>query len=307
MKSILGYLKDFWKKDFDLPVYSLTVLGLVIAITLNYTYDFEDRILDSFLRQPIYFLYNFLYYGAAYFYVIALYLLFKRDIPGLYSKDFWIRGLFFMALLAFKAYFLWGADWISRDLSKGDYYMQVKTLMAVRTLVAYGLGLLLFYMLVDKVKSNWYGMTTKGFNWRPYFFMLLFMIPLIAFAATQPDFLRSYPRFRPSYFGEEYWTYFAIYEPFYLAGFVMVEWMFRGFLVVGMVHLLGHRAILPAAAVYCIFHFGKPMGECISSFFGGYILGVFAYYTRSIWGGIIVHMGIALMMDLAALLAKYGW
>ena len=50
---------------------------------------------------------------------------------------------------------------------------------------------------------------------------------------------------------------------------------------------------------------GAVAGALISSFFGGYILGVFAYYSRSIWGGIIVHMGIALLMDLAAVLAKY--
>jgi hypothetical protein len=55
-------------------------------------------------------------------------------------------------------------------------------------------------------------------------------------------------------------------------------------------------------SVYCFLHFGKPMGEAISSIFGGYILGVIAYNTKSISGGIIVHMGVAWMMDFFAYL-----
>jgi hypothetical protein len=37
--------------------------------------------------------------------------------------------------------------------------------------------------------------------------------------------------------------------------------------------------------------------KAISFVFGGYLLGVIAYETKSIWGGIIVHVGIAWMME----------
>ena len=37
------------------------------------------------------------------------------------------------------------------------------------------------------------------------------------------------------------------------------------------------------AATYAALHFGKPMGETISSIFGGYILGVIALYNHSNW------------------------
>lgn len=305
MKTILKYLKDFWKIDFDPPVYLLTILGLSVAIFFNYKYDFEDSILDSYYKQNIYFFYSFLYYGAAYYYVIALYLIFKRDIPKLKTRAFWISSLFFIGLLSFKSFFWWGTNWIPKGLPRADHYFYTKTILASKTVIIHTIGLVLFYKTIEKVKSNWYGLTTPDFNWRPYALMLLIMVPLIGFASTQPDFLASYPKLKMAYFKESYWSYFMTYEPVYLMGFVMVEWLFRGFLVIGMVHLLGHRAILPAAALYCTFHFGKPAGECISSFFGGYILGVFAYYSKSIWGGIIVHMGIALMMDLGAVLGKW--
>ncbi len=306
MKSILQYLQKFWKTDFDPLIYALTILGLGIAIYFNYLYDFEDSIVDSYRKQPISLLYYFLYYGAAYYYVIALYLIFKRDIPGLKSRQFVIKSLFVLALIAFKVFFYFDETWTDAGMALHERYAYIKTSKAIASVSIYTIGLIVFYYFFEKDKSNWYGLTTKGFNWRPYAIMLLIMVPLIAMAATQPDFLKAYPRFKTHYFETGYWFYFSIYEPFYLLGFVMVEWLFRGFLVVGMVHLLGHRAILPAAAFYCVFHFGKPLGECISSFFGGYILGVFAYYSRSIWGGIIVHMGIALLMDLAAIFVKFA-
>jgi hypothetical protein len=71
-----------------------------------------------------------------------------------------------------------------------------------------------------------------------------------------------------------------------------------------MMGVLGRGAVLSMAVLYCTLHFGKPMGEAISSIFGGYILGVVAYETKSIWGGVIVHIGIAWMMEIIAFLQK---
>ena len=51
------------------------------------------------------------------------------------------------------------------------------------------------------------------------------------------------------------------------------------------------------------------MGEAISSFFGGLLLGIVSYNTGSILGGLLVHLGIAWMMEiggfLGALLGKF--
>lgn len=57
---------------------------------------------------------------------------------------------------------------------------------------------------------------------------------------------------------------------------------------------------------YCSIHFGRPLGEAISSLFGGYLLGVLALSTRSIWGGLLIHIGIAWGMEIAAFLQRMG-
>jgi len=96
-----------------------------------------------------------------------------------------------------------------------------------------------------------------------------------------------------------------IFELLYGADFLNVELLFRGFFVVGMAQILGKHAVMPMVIIYCFLHFGKPAGEAISSIFGGYILGIIALNTRSVWGGIIIHVGVAWMMEAAAYVTKH--
>ena len=53
--------------------------------------------------------------------------------------------------------------------------------------------------------------------------------------------------------------------------------------------------------VYAFVHFEKPMVEAIGSMVGGFILGVIALYSRSILGGIVIHLCVALLMDSLAI------
>lgn len=147
-----------------------------------------------------------------------------------------------------------------------------------------------------------YGIKTKKMNWKPYLLMLLIMVPLIAVASTQADFLTAYPKLKSieRIFDEPgiQWWHKLLFEISYGTDFISIELFFRGFLILAFIKWAGKDAILPMACFYCTIHFGKPMGECISSYFGGMILGVVVYHTRSILGGLIVHLGIAWLMEL---------
>ncbi|PLX02311.1 MAG: CAAX protease family protein, partial [Marinilabiliales bacterium] len=131
----------------------------------------------------------------------------------------------------------------------------------------------------------------------------------ILYASFQQDFLEAYPRWpywnAKETFGLSRPVMALIYETFYGLDFLSVELIFRGALVIGMVKIMGKDAILPMVAVYAFLHFGKPLGETISSVFGGYILGVIALYSRSILGGFILHVGVAYMMEIAAYIQHF--
>jgi len=158
------------------------------------------------------------------------------------------------------------------------------------------------------MKAGWlafYGLTTRNFRARPYFLILMCMLPLIALASTRPDFLHTYPKVKNIAFLGGYthpvWPWQLLYEISYGLDFLNIELFFRGFLVIGLARYAGEYAILPMAAFYCTIHFGKPLGECISSFFGGLALGVIALRSRTILGGLIVHLGLAWLMEIG------GW
>jgi membrane protease YdiL (CAAX protease family) len=173
--------------------------------------------------------------------------------------------------------------------------------MGVFTMI---LPLLLIYVKYDRDQQHLYGLAPKRFDVKPYFIMLGFMLPLIIAASFLPSFLKQYPMYETSrahlYMEIPEWMTVAGYEIAYALNFVSIEFFFRGFLIIGMIRVLGRGAVLPMACVYCFLHFGKPMGEAISSIFGGYILGIIAYETRGVWGGVIVHVGIAWLMEFVA-------
>ncbi len=160
--------------------------------------------------------------------------------------------------------------------------------------------LFLLWRYFDK-EQPFYGLIKKDISWKPYLLMLLIMLPLIAIASTQADFLAVYPKLKSvaGVYNESSitWWHKLFFELSYGSDFIGIEFFFRGFLILAFIKWAGKDAILPMACFYCTIHFGKPLGECISSYFGGIILGVIVYHTRSIYGGLMVHLGIAWLME----------
>lgn len=184
---------------------------------------------------------------------------------------------------------------VSTDTALNDLWNQVfywPSLAIVVTLLLGGI-----WLRFDK-EQPFYGLTKGNFSLKPYWLMLLLMAPLITLAATQKDFLAVYPKLKMIDDSSQGWQK-VLFELSYGTDFFTIELFFRGFLILAFAKWAGKNAILPMACFYCTIHFGKPMGECISSFFGGILLGIVVYNTRSIWGGLLVHLGIAWLMEAA--------
>jgi hypothetical protein len=135
----------------------------------------------------------------------------------------------------------------------------------------------------------------RPLTWRYVWILGLGVLVLVWLAARQPSFLSFYPRAR--FLAGSPWWKFALFEGCYGLDLFSMEFFFRGLLVLGLITVCGPAAIVPAAVFYCTVHFGKPMGECVSSFLGALLLGWLAIRTRSVYTGLLLHLELAWGME----------
>ena len=85
-----------------------------------------------------------------------------------------------------------------------------------------------------------------------------------------------------------------------------MEFFFRGWWLKAGKRAMGSHAIFVMVVPYVMIHFGKPMIETVGAVIAGVVLGTLAMKTRSIWSGFLIHVSVAISMDLAALLQTRG-
>jgi len=309
MKIVFKYLSAYLKAHFNLKLYAATILFAAALLIFNFKFDFEDSVIDAYYGSHLRILWFFLYQGLPYYIVCLFVYFFTPHKDFLKQKGFWLVSGFGFLLLGFDRggfYSLILAQKLAGN--SPTYWFILKVLNKWGSFFTIVLPLLLFWLVFQRrYIPHFYGIQTHNVNLKPYFVLLGFMVPLIAIASFQPDFLKEYPHYQRAggpdfaiFYGITEYIPIAVYEFSYAFGFFVVELFFRGFLVFGLVKYLGDEVVLPMAVTYCVLHFGKPIGEAVSSFFGGYVLGIIALRTQNIYGGIMVHIGIALLMELFA-------
>ena len=304
MKSLLGYVRHYYF-SLNKSVFLLTSLLVAALIIINYTLGIESRI-NNLVSFPERFSGFFLLYAFTFSFGYWIHFTKTEYFPPR-QFAFYILLFFAAALFACKIGCRDSTLHFTQQLhDPWRLYWQLTLDWPVKAM-----AVLLMIVLIWKAYrygSPIAGMTARNFSANPYFLLLLCMLPLVAFASTQPDFLLTYPKLRKIDFIQPFanapWKNNLLYELGYGSDFFTIELFFRGLLVLGFGRYVGKDAILPMAAFYCTIHFGKPLLECISSYFGGIILGVIVYRTRSIWGGLITHLGVAWLMELAGFFAR---
>ena len=305
------YIKNYFKEGFNYKAHIGIAIFLAACLTFNYTYSFADQsnFYDSFIHVSyrtwpsiayLILFYCFAFYGA----IAILKLSNKHSKINLKYILFGTIGLILLSVDC-SYYLMQFAKYILPENIFISYWMHhcISNLSSFITVI---IPIYILYFLTKTFRPELFGFALNGAKTRPYFYLILCMIPLVYLASLSSNFLETYPTYTDRYeyaaLGWSQWQTVAIYELCYGFDFISVELFFRGFLIVGLSKLIGKEAILPMITVYCFLHFGKPMGEAISSIFGGYILGILAYESRNIYGGLIAHLGVAWGMEYLAYL-----
>jgi membrane protease YdiL (CAAX protease family) len=145
-----------------------------------------------------------------------------------------------------------------------------------------------------------YHVSPRGFFKHLWIYALLFglVLPAVLYASTTQAFRQTYPFYR---IANRSGTDLVLWELIYGAQFLSLEFFFRGFVLHGLRRALGANAIFVMLVPYCMIHYGKPFPETLGAIGAGLILGTLAMRTRSIWGGVLIHVGVAATMDVLAL------
>jgi len=299
----------FIKQDFHLPSYIYTFTLIIGSIILNYTTGFYQNIMresysngDSVWAFP-------LFYGTMYFIVAIPVLFIQKDYKLLKNSRLYFKSLFFIVLYGASIGYFGYRNWEFPTLFSNERLFIIKVISQLKGSIIYIIPLIILKLSIDKNIKGIYGLDNNSKHIRAYLILFFTLLPFLIAISFTPDFLSAYPQFHPwifdGIFGVSKWLYTPLYEMTYAIDFVKTELVFRGMLVIGMVSIMGRKAILPMVAMYAAIHFGKPLGETLSSIFGGYILGALAYQTRHIWGGVIVHICIAMTMEIMGFFQYY--
>ncbi len=124
--------------------------------------------------------------------------------------------------------------------------------------------------------------------------LLLLMTPIVWWASTTEGFMANYPKLKiiRSDIG-----LFIIYELIYLVKWISWEFFFRGFMLFGLAKRLGPIAIAAAMMPFVIAHLGKPELEVFGAIIAGLVLGKLSYSGKSIYPTVLLHFGVAFIMD----------
>jgi membrane protease YdiL (CAAX protease family) len=162
-------------------------------------------------------------------------------------------------------------------------------------------SLLMFCLPGNRLRDC--NLSFRGFREHFWIYVGLYgaVLPVIWIVSLSSSFYMFYPMYGQA--GRS-WLDLLMWEGMYAGQFVALEFFFRGFLVGGLSRYIGIFAVPVSVIPYMMIHFTKPLPEAAASVVAGFVLGYLAWKTKSIWGGVCVHCGVAATMDILALAHK---
>ena len=313
MRTLLVYTREYFHDQWY-PRYWLALTGfLAVSFFANYAFALETTIIRRLPDPGGQFAFFLVFFSIPYFAATTAYGWVRGD-RGFFSEwRFWFLSVFCIVVLAayitlhnVPGYLL--RNHVSVFSAISPSLRQYSTRYASNILPGVGIFLPIaaYWYAVDRKDMNLYGLSTKNIRLRSYFLLLLMLIPIVVAASFGGDFQSAYPRFKFGLpvggSGLHHLSLVGGFEMCFGVDFVFVEFFFRGFMVLALSRYLGKGSVFPMVIVYAFIHFQKPLGEALGSIVGGTVLGILSLRTQSIYGGVILHLGIAYCMELAGTL-----
>ncbi|TGN11185.1 CPBP family intramembrane glutamic endopeptidase [Leptospira ilyithenensis] len=302
LSTLLEPFRIYKKENPDYPFILFTYFIIALSITAEYTFEIGNT-------YPV--LGVTLNYSIPFFLLILLH--------SFRNKSFWIFGssrfwtIFFCIITALvisenvKIITILIRDTVAVE----NRYAAYKFAIQLKIWIFYGIPPLICYAVLRFLKKNSRELEDlerkAEIPITSYLLLLGPMVIVVFLAALGEDFQNYYPRAprdQPMIGFQTSLPIILIFEIFYALAFVATEWFFRGFVIRILHPFFGKNAVLLMTVLYVAIHFEKPILETISSSVGGFTLGIYSYYTGKIRGGVLIHVGIALAMEIIPVLLR---
>lgn len=308
-KEIVDFANEirlFIKEDFSLCKYLYILLLIALIIIGQVEFNIYDILIKPSYENHTSMLRISMVYAFAYYLTMIPTVLMSHEGKRLRQWQVWVFPLLLVTIdgsgQGFSEYVDWCQSLTNIPIEQG--YLQLVSSYLFRSVGI--LTLLILFRGFTSGEFGLYGVNRSTKYLRIYGIIFLLLLPIFIVVSFTPQFMEFYPRMTINQVSGSFGLSDALlilpFETCYANDFLAVESMFRGAMVIGLSRWLGARAILPMIITYMCVHLGKPDLELCSSVFGGYILGILAYRTHHLWGGIIIHLGIALLFEALGLL-----
>lgn len=180
--------------------------------------------------------------------------------------------------------------------SREDWDLMARAWWSGVRVVTYVAIPMLTILLMPGERIRDYYISFRGFARHLWIYVGLYLVvlPFVLLVSHQEDFLRTYPFYK---YANQSLGHFLKWQALYAAQFLALEFFFRGYMLNGLRHKFGYGAIFVMIVPYCMIHYPKPIPETLGAILAGIALGTLAMRTRSIWGGVVIHVGVAFTMD----------
>ena len=179
------------------------------------------------------------------------------------------------------------------EISAGGRTPLLQLATGIERFVLFGLIPLAIVVLGFRDRPSRYGLTAGDWRWGIPLVVVgcALMTPIVLWFATLPD-------------ARAYYAQTSAPIPQLLATNALdlsaSEFLFRGFLTLTVVRVMGPLGVLVATMPFVFSHFGKPELELYSTLGGGLVYGWLTWRTRSILWGTIGHVYIVTLVTIAA-------
>lgn len=309
MKVFISYFKDYFKDNFSLLAHLLVGLFIAICIYVNYQFEIYPKYFRVRNYSEVGVIKLWGMFSFAFLIPLLIMSFFQKNKKTIFNTKYLIFGLIALLFVSLDTSYYtlkFLKQLIPFGIEGHSFYQS--SLSNINSLFTIMIPVFIVYYCFSYFKPELYGFKLNGANIKPYLIITAIMLPIVFIsAALQEDFTKYYPSYNFNRFEAANLPQslkILIFEFCYGFDFVSVELMFRGFMVVALSRFVGKDAILPMVACYAFLHFGKPVVETIGSVFGGFGLGILAYKSRNIYGGLIVHLGVAWGMEISAFILR---